>query len=377
MESMIIDKEQDPLDGWLSGPARTPGRHRVISLSLLSNAVALFIKGSVGILCGSQALVADAVHTLSDVFGFGVNYVGSRTTSPGSDTVPLIQGILIGTIVFLSGVWILADNTVLLLTDDPMHPGLLGLVVAGVSILVNGYLFACARRASRESSDSNIFICSVQNETNLFASCLVFMGMLLADLGLVVCDPICALLVGCLLFKASYEVFQHTFSGQSSLALSHKRYVLAAVGALGCCILGFFIRGSVMGAEVILVPAQGASMASPVDSVLGRADYFLILNADKSVTTVSNGARYIAGDVSDNLIGTVRVNKVTAVLASKIGAEMFTDLRSAGVKMYYIDRPGTVEQIISNYRNGTFQRARTSNVAKGYGRDTIRWLRPW
>ena len=377
MESMIIDKEQDPLDGWLSGPAHTPGSHRVISLSLLSNAVALFIKGSVGILCGSQALVADAVHTLSDVFGFGVNYVGSRTTSPGSDTVPLIQGILIGTIVFLSGVWIFADNTVLLLSGEPLHPGLLGLVVAALSILVNCYLFACSRRASRESSDSNTFICMVQNETNLLSSCLAFAGMLLADLGLVVFDPICALAVGCLLFKASYEVFQHTFAEQSSLALSHKRYILTTVGVPACGIVGFFVHGAFMREEVILVPAQGIAMTSPVDSVLGRADYYVILNADKTVTTVASDARNVSGDVSDNFIGTVRINKVNTVLASKIGTEMFSDLQSASVRMYYFDRPGTVEQIVSDYRDGAFQRARTSNVAKGYGRNKIRWLRPW
>lgn len=373
----MIDKEAGSLDVWPSDPPRAPAGRRIVSISLLSNTVALCIKGSVGVLCGSQALVADAVHTLSDVFGFGVNYVGSRGASPSSDTASFIQGILIGAIVFLSGVWIFADNTVLLLAGEPMHPGLLGLVVAGVSILANCYLFACSRRASRNSNDSSLFICVVQNETNLFSSCLAFVGMLLADLGLVICDPICALLVGCLLFKASYEVFQHTFAAQSSLALSHKRQVLATVGALACCIVGFFIHGSLLKAEVILVPAQGVSMTSPVESVLGRADYFLILNADQSVTTVSSGARYVAGDVSDGFMGTVKLNKVTTVLAFKIGTEMFADLQSVGVKMYYIDRPGTVEQIMSNYRNGAFQRARASNVAKGYGRNTIRWLRPW
>lgn len=377
MHSINIDNRDDSLDSMLSGTACTPRSQRLISISFFTNAVALFVKGGVGILCGSQALVADAVHTLSDVFGFGVNYVGARATSSCTDTGSFFQGALIGTIVFLSGVWIFADNTVLLLSAEPLHPGLLGLVVAGVSILVNCYLFACSRRASGESNDSNTFICMVQNETNLFSSCLAFAGMLLADLGLVIFDPICALAVGCLLFKASYEVFQHTFAEQSSLALSHKRRVLATAGALALCIVGFFVHGTFMRDEVILVPAQGIAMTSPVDSVLGRADYYVILNPDKTVTTVTSGARYVSGDVSDNFIGTVRINKVNTVLASKIGTEMFSDLRSAGVRMFYFDQPGTVEQIIADYRNGAFQRARTSNVAKGYGRNKVRWLRPW
>jgi len=377
MRSTSINKADDALDGWLNTPADNPRSQRIISMSFFSNVVALFIKGTVGILCGSQVLVADAVHTLSDVIGFGVNYVGLRTMSPSSDTATFIQSTLIGTIVLLSGVWIFADNTVLLLTSEPLHPGLLGLVVAGASILTNCYLFVCSRRVSRESNDSNTFICMVQNKTNLFASCLAFAGMLLADLGFVVFDPICALVVGCLLFKASFDVFQHTAAKQSSLVASHKPFVLVTVGTLACCIVGFFVHDFLAREEVILVPAQGIAMTSPVDSVLGRADYFIILNADNTVTTVPNSTRYASGDVSDVFIGTVKINKVNTVLASKIGTEMFSDLQSEGVKMYYIDRLGTVGQILSDYRKGAFRLARSSNVAKGYGRNTMRWLRPW
>jgi len=92
---------------------------------------------------------------------------------------------------------------------------------------------------------------------------------------------------------------------------------------------------------------------------------------------IVNGSRYSRGDVSSSFMAIVRLKKIDVVLAPKIGAEMFTDLKSAGVRMYYIDRPGTVGQLFLDHQHGHLELAKAPNVGKGYGRDKIRWLAPW
>ena len=92
----------------------------VILRSLYTHVISTLVKFIVGVLTGSQVLLADAIHSISDTISFGVNYVGVRQEKASKRT----QSILIGSLMFLSGVWILADNVAILIADTPVHPGL-------------------------------------------------------------------------------------------------------------------------------------------------------------------------------------------------------------------------------------------------------------
>jgi len=47
-------------------------------VTLLCNALLVAVKGTVGVIAGSHALLADAVHSLSDVIAYLFNYHGCK-----------------------------------------------------------------------------------------------------------------------------------------------------------------------------------------------------------------------------------------------------------------------------------------------------------
>ena len=351
---------------------------RVLSGSFFISFGGMVAKAGVGIICGSQALVADAMHSLADTVSFGINYAGAA--SGASKNKPAyVQSVLIGAIILLMGIWIFADNVAILIKGTAAHPGLFGLIVAGASLLVNWHLYRLTGCASRKFNDPNLFICNVQNRSNFFAACLTLAGVLLAELGLVFFDPLCAIIIGYLLFNGAAEIFKEAFAQTPTSPLLSKQYVLLFVGILACGIIGFFvydIQSTIGRREVVLIPARGPLVTSQVDRVLGRARYFVIIDtAGRTMLPIENKSRYLQGDVSDSVIAIIRDNKVNVVLAENIGVEMFADLEAAHVRMYYIDRRGTVETILSDYKRGSLPIARAPNVQKGYGK--VRWLAPW
>ncbi|MBF0254286.1 MAG: cation transporter [Candidatus Omnitrophica bacterium] len=357
-------------------------RAHVISRSFFCHLVSMTAKAVVGALTGSQALIADAVHSFTDLLAFGVNYAGSRSR-PGLE---LLQSALIGAIMFLSGMWIICDNIEILITSVPVHPGLLGLAVAAAAVLMNIYLYKISVCVSKSKpGDSSVKMCVIQNKTNVFAGSAALIGITLADLGLVVFDPAFAILIGIFQFKGAFEIFRDGLSRSGAGAVIARQRITILVGFLSFCIIVFFgsdIQKTLGRRSVILIPSQTAAIDGPASALLGRAEYFYIMDRkNRASEVIPNANRHIPGDVSDDFLRLIDANGVGVVLAGKIGQEMFMDLNAARVQMFYFATPPTSPLTVTGayrlYKDKQLVQARSANVEQGYGRTRVRWLASW
>ena len=337
------------------------------------------VKAVVGVITGSKVLVAEAVHSFSDCFAFGINYYGTR-----SDRFPaLIQSILIGAIMFIAGVWVCADNLAIICSRIPARPGLFALLVAGISIVVNAHLYrvsACTHR--RDPKNSNVFMFMVQNRTNLFAACFGFLGIFFAVLGLVYFDPVGALFIGGFQIHGALQIFRECFAQKHIKAAAQTRMRIAwALGILTLWIVLLFtqiVLTTLDRRNLILIPAEGGTIDSPVSSLLGRAPYLWVFDLkNKTAVMRVNKSRYYNVEESIILGATVKEHNIGVVLAGKVGPRMFSTLRGNGVRIYYFDAAPSVGAVFSDYKQGRLKLAATANSTAGFGRTQVRWLGPW
>lgn len=363
----------------ITGDACTACRGRVIAGSFYITTAGLILKGIFGFLCGSRALIADAMHGLADTLCFGINYIGSRAAPTSQQKADLGGNRIIGSVIIISGVWVFADSTAAIASGTLARPGLFGFIVAAISTIVNWRLYRMSECLKKRFDDPPSFVCAVQNKTNFHAACLSLAGVLLADAGFKLFDPVCAVIIGSYLIVSGLKILNEAFEKRGPLFLSIRRNTMLAVGILSCFIVAFYayrVTDNLSHNKVILIPAQGTTIASPVDAVLGRAQYFIIMDLRANTMTLfSNEVRLYNADVSNNLVAIVRDKRVDAVIAYKIGTEMFADLQAEGVKMYYVNEPTTVERVISDYQHNRLEVAMVPNVSQRYGQ--IGWLRPW
>jgi len=356
-------------------------RMRVISWSFFANVGFVLLKGVVGVLAGSEALVADALHSLTDMASLGINYTNAQ--AKGDEPRDKLIGLnaITTVLMFVAGLGIVGHALALLASGQLVHPAVLAPVVALVSTVANACLYLYSKRVHNQSKDSHTLLCVIQNRTNFFSSCLALAGISLAEFGFMSFDPICAILIGILMSGAAFEIFKETSTNRMPSAVFTEQRSLVAVCVLSCCVVAFYaaeIHGTLSRDEVVLIPSSGPTLASPVDDLLGRARYFIVVNIDRnSSTVIPNTARPYPGDVSNHLLGIIEANKVNVVLASKIGKEMYDDLRAADVKMHFIDNRATVQDILVFHQHQRLALASGPNVGKGYGRGTVRWLSPW
>jgi predicted Fe-Mo cluster-binding NifX family protein len=356
-------------------------RERIVADSFLLTAAGLVLKLILGLMCGSQAVLADAIHSLMDTIAFGVNYAGADVASRFPRAAPYRQKIVIGCLILTSGVWLCASNAALLICGSLVHPGLTGLVLAAASVVANHRLHKRSSCLRRQTNDPDVVVCAVQNRTNYWASWVSLGGVLLTELGVMVADPLSAFIIGTLLVGSAFAVFNEGFAARPATGGWRKRAVMRTAAALSFAIMGFFavrVYATMGRSDVILVPAQGPTLASPADSVLGRAEYFVIVDRRKQVTTpLVNTNRFLQGDVSIGLIATVKAYDVDVVLAEKVGTEMFKDLVDAHVRIYYFEGTPSVERAVSDFAHDRLTFARGPNVSRKYGMSGIGWLQPW
>ena len=184
----------------------------------------------------------------------------------------------------------------------------------------------------------------IQNKTNVLTSTMVFSGILLADLGLVHLDPLCALVLGFFQFRGAFEVFQVGFLEQRSSTKLIKRQLAVCIGFLSCCIIFLFaqqVHGVLSRRSVVLIPARWVTADGPVSPLLGRAEYFYIIDTKKQTSILlNNSLRTFHGDVSDNLVDIVRMHGVGVVVAQRVGVEIFADLSAENVRIYLCRQAG-------------------------------------
>jgi len=353
-------------------------RKRILSSSFAIIISSTIIKGVAGIFCGSRVLVSNAVSSFTDCINVGINYAGSRSKTLD----PFGQSLIIATVMSLSAVWVCAANAVALISGVVLRPGLWALVISVFASALNWHQYritVCANKSNLD--DQNVLLCMILCRSDFIASCVTSVGILLAVTGLVFFDPLCGIVIGCIMFRESFEILGHASAKQGPSGPSRKRFAMYTAGLLSCCIIGFYTNNALdilNRRAIVLVPSQGTQIDSPVDTLLGRAEFFIIINTkNNTVKSITNTSRYLKTDVSNDFLALLKDNNVGVILAHNIGAELFTDLRIAGVRVYYFERLGTIRATFSDYQNGQFELATAPTVKKGFGRNKIRFFAPW
>ena len=184
---------------------RTPGLG-VTLLALGANILLVLLKALGGWLGHSRALMADAVHSLSDLAGdlavvFALYY--SRCPSDanhpyGHRRVTTLVSFLIAVLIILFAVGLVAGSVHVLRGEDPVRPEGWALLVVVFSLISKEVLYWVTRRAGRVLDSQLIRDNALHQRTDSISSLVVLVGLGLAIYGgaaLVFLDSLVGLLL--------------------------------------------------------------------------------------------------------------------------------------------------------------------------------------
>ncbi len=211
---------------------------KVTLTGMVVNVLLIFLKFAGGIFGSSKAMIADAVHSVSDfITDFGV-LVGLRFISKPADSKhPYGHGrletaisLLMGLFIIITGIGILknASYSIILSWRNifPKMPGTIALLTGIISIICKEGLYQYTSSVARKTGSSTLKANAWHHRSDALSSVATVIGIggaiLLGDRWTVL-DPLAAVFVSGLVIKIGVEIGWNALRELSDEALSNER----------------------------------------------------------------------------------------------------------------------------------------------------------
>ena len=194
------------------------GQREMIRVTLIGAVLDLFLgvaKILFGLVGGSQALVADGVHSLSDLVTDAVVLYAARYGTREADSdhpygherIQTMATVFIGAMLIAVALGIAWQPVVRLLegSDFPV-PGKVTLVIALVSILSKECMYHYTMRVARRQRSSMLKANAWHSRTDALSSMVVLVGLLGALAGLTYLDAVAAVVVAAMIVHVGWKL---------------------------------------------------------------------------------------------------------------------------------------------------------------------------
>ncbi len=191
---------------------------RVTLLGMIINLILAGIKYALGVLGGSSALVADAIHSLSDLVSDMAIIIGVKYwTMPADDhhqhghkKVELLASLFIGLLLFFVGLGIVYDSIVDIKTATKAPPKVITLVAALLSIVLKEGLFRWTLFKAKKIKSSALIANAWHHRSDAISSIPVAISILVATFftSWSFVDLIGAVFVAAFILQASYKIIK-------------------------------------------------------------------------------------------------------------------------------------------------------------------------
>lgn len=190
----------------------------VAGLSITSNVILSLLKIITGVLSGSLSIISEAIHSLSDFFASVLTFFSViKSSKPADNDHPyghgkyedmagFIEGILI---IFASFFIIFEASKKIIYGMDINTENPLGIIVMSIAVIFNIIVSSLLFKTAKETNSISLYADGEHLRTDVYSSLGVLIGLILIKItGYSLLDPIFAILVAVIIFKAGYSISQ-------------------------------------------------------------------------------------------------------------------------------------------------------------------------
>jgi len=191
---------------------------KVTIVGVLVNALLILLKLITGIFGSSQALIADAVHSISDLFTDAVVLIGIRISQKPPDKthhfgharIETLASFIVGMALIGTALYLGIEASLTIYRHNVYHPTTLALFGAGVSIVFKEALYHYTIRSGRRLKSQLIVANAWHHRSDALSSVAVFIGVAGTQINPSwhILDAFAALLVSFFIVKVGLEILR-------------------------------------------------------------------------------------------------------------------------------------------------------------------------
>ena len=182
-------------------------------IATLVNVVLTVLKITAGILTGSAALLAEAIHSGLDILSSLITFIGIKTAQKPSDPkhpygfyrAEVLAGTLVALLLGVSGVWIIYEGVVSYLGQDKPQYSYLAIGFMIVSIIANEVMARLKFKAGNEHESISLVADAEHSRADVISSAGVLLALILIPY-ISWIDSVVAVLVGIYIIYEAVQV---------------------------------------------------------------------------------------------------------------------------------------------------------------------------
>ncbi len=258
---------------------------------LCLNVFLVGLKLAVGVVVGSAALVADAVHSISDLFTDVAVILGVRLSSRPADEshayghgkFETLSASFIGVVLVGAGFFITLEAGLALYRQEVNIPGYPVVVVAAVSIVSKEWIYRVTRGVARRAGSSALYANAWHHRSDALSSVAVLFGGIAGLVGWGHGDQLAAIVVGIMVgivgLHALWKVFFELTEG--SISADERESIVGVIQDVPGVKSWHRLRTRLVGREVFMdvhvqveagiSVAEGHRICSAVESVIAQS----------------------------------------------------------------------------------------------------------
>lgn len=198
---------------------------KVSVLGICANIFLLLIKGIIGFVSNSQAMIADSLNSAGDIFASAMSFIGAKVSSkPCDDDHPYGHGkaeyvfsFVISLSMIVASIMMIKTSTESIILKSKVNFSWLLLVICLVTIFTKFILFIYTNKKNKETSSILIKASSEDHRNDMFLTIGTLIGIISSYFGFYFLDGIVGILislwiifVGIKLLRESYVVLMDT-----------------------------------------------------------------------------------------------------------------------------------------------------------------------
>ncbi len=188
---------------------------KVAALSVISNSLLIILKVIAGILSGSVSIISEAIHSGMDLLASIIAMYSVRFSSTPADRqhpyghgkMENISGLVEGILILIAAFLILKEALEKIINPSPINETSIAIFVMIFSGLTNIVVSRKLYKTAKEEDSMALEADALHLKTDVYTSFGVALGLILIKItGLMILDPIVAILVALLIIKEAWQL---------------------------------------------------------------------------------------------------------------------------------------------------------------------------
>ena len=235
---------------------------KVTIIGILSNIILSVIKLIGGIVGNSAAMVADAVHSFSDLLTDVIVLVTHKISQiPKDEDHPYGHGraetigtTAIGIIIIFTGIGLVYEGWNIIQSESPPIPEPIAAGMAFVSIIIKEWLFRYTYSVGKKSNSSLLLANAWHHRSDAMSSIAALVGIIGSMIGFPILDPVAAAVVAFMIIRVGYKLTLGGFRELMDTALSEKdtQNIQVVIDEISGVIKSHDLRTRKIGGEILI-----------------------------------------------------------------------------------------------------------------------------